>query len=119
MIIGLRPITKRFTCESSHYICIQITAIREHTVEHFREVSNRNLVCPIISIDYSCITTKRHFTYEVAIGMNGGIWFRLHDDNIINTIVIRNAILNSQYFDDDIKVIAMIEQLIKASKNIK
>lgn len=51
--------------------------------------------------------------------MNGGIWFRIQDDNIINTIVIRNAIVNAQYFDDDIQVIAMVDQLIEASKNIK
>jgi len=51
--------------------------------------------------------------------MNGGVWFRILDDNIINTIVIRNAILNAQYFDDDIQVIAMVDQLIEASKHIK
>ena len=72
-------------------------------------------VSSIINILNHC----RHFAYEVAIGMNGGIWFRIQDDNVINTIVIRNAIVNAQYFDDDVQVIAMVDQLIEASKRIK
>lgn len=51
--------------------------------------------------------------------MNGAIWFHVNNENILHTIIIRNAILNSQYLDNDIQIVAMVEQLITSSKNIK
>ena len=52
----------------------------------------------------------KHFSYEVAIGMNGLIWIRSPDNMI--TIIIRNAILNCQYINEN-EIEAMVDELAK------
>jgi exosome complex component RRP40 len=59
----------------------------------------------------------RHYCFECAIGMNGAIWVRSND--IVDLIVIRNAILNSEYLDDEAQIIAMVEKLTQLSKRLK
>mmetsp|Transcript_8699 Transcript_8699/g.11465 ORF Transcript_8699/g.11465 Transcript_8699/m.11465 type:complete len:272 (+) Transcript_8699:188-1003(+) len=51
----------------------------------------------------------RHLPFEIAIGMNGGIW--VNSGSPVHTIVICNAILNSEGMTDDEKE-AMVERLI-------
>jgi exosome complex component RRP40 len=58
-------------------------------------------------------TLGRHFSYEVAVGMNGAVWIRAPD--IITTIIIRNALLNSEFLDDH-QIEAMVDELAKQSK---
>lgn len=55
----------------------------------------------------------RHFAYEVAVGMNGAVWIRAPD--IITTIIIRNAVLNSEFLDDH-QIEAMVDELAKQGK---
>jgi exosome complex RNA-binding protein Rrp4 len=57
----------------------------------------------------------RHFQYEVAIGINGCIWIK--GCNVTETIVVRNAILNSEVLND-IQIDSMVDKLSSiASKN--
>ena len=59
----------------------------------------------------------RYFTYETAVGMNGVVWIRAQE--IIEMIIIRNAILNSVLLDD-INIEAMVDALaIKAKRHSK
>lgn len=59
----------------------------------------------------------RHYCFECAVGMNGAIWVRSND--LVDLIVIRNAILNSEFLDDDAQIIAMVDKLIQLSKGLK
>jgi exosome complex RNA-binding protein Rrp4 len=63
-----------------------------------------------------CFLPLRYFAFEVAIGVNGAIWIRGTTD--IETIVIRNAIQNSEYLDD-METIAMVEKLYQLSKKLQ
>jgi exosome complex RNA-binding protein Rrp4 len=56
----------------------------------------------------------RYFVFEVAVGMNGVIWIRC-PSNHLDTIIIRNAILNSQHLDD-LQCEAMVDKIISISK---
>ena len=58
-----------------------------------------------------------NYSFEVAVGMNGAVWIRAK--NAIETIIIRNAIINSQYLKSDAHIIAMVEKLISMSKKFK
>lgn len=60
--------------------------------------------------------SNSHFSFEVAIGMNGAVWLRAANNNVVEAIVIRNAILSADQTDDDAQVLAVVEQLVKASK---
>ncbi len=53
-------------------------------------------------------TLGKYFAYEVAIGMNGLIWIKSKE--ILHAIIIRNAILNSEFLND-IQSEAMVEKL--------
>ena len=57
-----------------------------------------------------------HFSFEVAIGMNGAVWLRAANNNVVEAIVIRNSILHAEHLDDDAQVIAIVEELVKRSK---
>jgi len=63
-----------------------------------------------------CPSNHSHFSFEVAIGMNGAVWLRAANNNVVEAIVIRNAILSADQTDDDAQVLAVVEQLVKASK---
>lgn len=55
----------------------------------------------------------RHIPFEIAIGMNGGVWVRA--EGIKDTVVIRNALLNAQSLDDA-HTEAMVEKLVAMAK---
>lgn len=72
----------------------------------------RNMLLP------DCVVLNslgKHFTFEAAIGMNGAVWIK--SSGILESIIIRNAILNSQYLND-IEIEAMID-VIASSNRIK
>ncbi len=48
--------------------------------------------------------------------MNGAVWIRAK--TTVESIIIRNAILNSEHLDD-VETEVMVDQLIKVSKKIK
>ncbi len=48
--------------------------------------------------------------------MNGAVWIRSKDT--MESIIIRNAILNSEYLDD-IQTEAMIEAVVKNARKLK
>ena len=52
----------------------------------------------------------KHLAYEVTVGMNGLVWVRA--GNVVDTIVVRNAIANAEYLDDA-HTEAMVEQLVR------
>lgn len=52
----------------------------------------------------------KNLPFEVAIGMNGAIWFKANSP--AETIIIRNCILNAQSMDDPTTIEAMVEVLI-------
>jgi len=61
---------------------------------------------------------QRHFSFEVAIGMNGAVWIRAAGDSAVDGIAIRNAVINAEHLDDA-EINAMVDQIAKRSKNVK
>lgn len=57
-----------------------------------------------------------HFSFEAAVGMNGAVWIRSKDS--MESIIIRNAILNSEFLDD-IQTEAMIDAVVKNARKLK
>lgn len=58
----------------------------------------------------------KYFAFEVAVGVNGAIWFRGVSD--VETVVIRNAILNSELLDEA-QTIAMVDKLAVLAKKLQ
>lgn len=56
----------------------------------------------------------KHFAYEVAVGMNGATW--LQAASPIESVVIRNAILNAQLLND-LETEAMVDLLAQRAKS--
>ena len=54
------------------------------------------------------MSLARHVKFEVAIGFNGWVW--IDSETPLTTIVIANAILNSEFVAED-KVNTMVENL--------
>ncbi|KAI9494243.1 hypothetical protein BDB00DRAFT_787288 [Zychaea mexicana] len=50
-----------------------------------------------------------HFPFELAVGMNGRVW--IHSNSVKDTIMLANAIQNSEYLDAD-ECKAMVQGLI-------
>jgi hypothetical protein len=48
--------------------------------------------------------------------MNGAIWVRAQ--SAVDSIIIRNAVLNSEFLDD-LETQVMVDQLIKVAKKIR
>ncbi len=61
-------------------------------------------------------TLGKYFAFEVAVGVNGAVWFRGVTD--VETIVIRNAILNSEYLEE-VQTIAMVDKLAAVAKKLQ
>lgn len=55
----------------------------------------------------------QYFIYEVAVGMNGGVWLKTKE--IIDSIIMRNAIINSEFLND-IEIEAMIDTIANSNK---
>lgn len=53
----------------------------------------------------------RHIAFELAVGMNGAVWFRALG-GALESILIRNAILNAEALSD-LQAEAMVDQLVK------
>jgi exosome complex component RRP40 len=54
----------------------------------------------------------KHYAFEVAVGMNGGIWLRTNRP--LEAIIIRNAILNvDRLVLNDFQVDALVEKLVE------
>ena len=53
----------------------------------------------------------KHFPFEIVVGLNGRIW--IHSKGIIDTIAIANAIVSSEFMDDN-EVAIMVKQLIES-----
>jgi exosome complex RNA-binding protein Rrp4 len=60
-----------------------------------------------------------HFPFEVAVGMNGAVWLRAAGNNVVQTIVLRNALLYAENLVDDAQVIAVVDELFKMSQQVK
>lgn len=61
-------------------------------------------------------TACRHFPYEIAIGVNGVAWLRA--SSTVETVAIRNAILNMDKLTDDARVVVMVERLAELTKKM-
>lgn len=55
----------------------------------------------------------KHVAFEITVGMNGMVWIKA--GNVIDTIVIRNAIANAAFLDDA-HTEAMVEQLVRRAR---
>jgi exosome complex component RRP40 len=58
----------------------------------------------------------RYISFEVAVGCNGLVWLKA--GNIVDSVIIRNAILNTT-ITDQAEILAMVEHLITAGQEIK
>lgn len=58
-----------------------------------------------------------HFSFEVAIGINGAVWLRAANNSTVDAIVIRNAILQAEELDDA-QLVALVEELVKRAKHV-
>lgn len=56
----------------------------------------------------------RHFSFEIAIGMNGAVWIRVSTGSALELIVIRNAIVSAEALDTA-QVLALVDELVKLS----
>ena len=70
----------------------------------------RNMLLPDCAVLNSL---GKHFVFEAAIGMNGAVWIKSSD--MVESIIIRNAILNSQFLND-IEIEAMIDIIANSNK---
>ena len=73
----------------------------------------RNMLLPNCAVLNSL---GKHFVFEVAIGMNGAVWVKCGD--VVENIIIRNAIINSQYLND-IEIEAMIDVMATSYRTTK
>lgn len=64
---------------------------------------------------FSLINQYRYLAFEVAIGINGVVWFK--SATVKESIVIRNVLLNSQNLNP-FQTEAMIELLVQRMKRI-
>jgi hypothetical protein len=51
--------------------------------------------------------------------MNGAVWLRAAGNNVVQTIVLRNALLYAENLVDDAQVIAVVDELFKMSQQVK
>ena len=51
----------------------------------------------------------KHFKFEIAVGMNGRVW--INSKGIIDTIAIANAIVSSEFMNDE-QIHFMVKQLV-------
>lgn len=58
--------------------------------------------CKVISL------LGKHFKFEITVGMNGRVW--INSKRIIDTIAIANAIVSSEFMEDD-QILIMVQQL--------
>jgi exosome complex component RRP40 len=58
----------------------------------------------------------RHLAYEIAVGMNGGVWFR-SPGGALELVLLRNALLNSAQLTD-LQAEAMVDQLVQISNKL-
>ena len=49
--------------------------------------------------------------FEITVGMNGAAWIKA--GNVVDTIIIRNAVINADLLADDLHTAAMVEALLK------
>eukprot|EP01029_Cantina_marsupialis_P029649 TRINITY_DN781957_c0_g1_i1.p1 TRINITY_DN781957_c0_g1~~TRINITY_DN781957_c0_g1_i1.p1 ORF type:complete len:248 (-),score=61.42 TRINITY_DN781957_c0_g1_i1:107-850(-) len=59
------------------------------------------------------VSLGAHIPYEVAIGLNGRVWFRTNSRKMMN--VIYNAIRIAQNLATDIEIQVMVQDILKAS----
>ena len=60
----------------------------------------------------------RHFSFEIAIGLNGVVWVKSSD--VLQTLLVKNAITNCDKLRlDDFETEAMAEALVKQFKKRK
>ncbi|XP_002163201.1 exosome complex component RRP40 [Hydra vulgaris] len=62
-------------------------------------------MCKVLSL------LGKNFPFEIVVGLNGRIW--IHSKGIIDTIAIANAIVSSEFMDDN-EVTLMVKQLIES-----
>lgn len=53
----------------------------------------------------------KHFKFEITVGMNGRVW--INSKGIIDTIAIANAIVSSEFMEDD-QISVMVQQLVNS-----
>ena len=58
----------------------------------------------------------RYLPFEIAVGLNGRIW--VNSTSNLNTMVIANAIINSEYLNSE-KVVSMVKKLITKAQQQK
>ena len=76
---------------------------------------------------------SRYFTFEVTVGMNGAVWFRsagirvvgstggaggAGGEGLVETVAIRNALLNSALLDDA-HAEAMVDRLAALTRRLR
>lgn len=61
--------------------------------------------------------SRRHLSFEVAIGLNGVVWLRSNGNRCIDMVVIRNALLSGESLDTA-QSIALVDELVKLSKSV-
>jgi exosome complex component RRP40 len=55
----------------------------------------------------------KYLPFEIAVGMNGRIW--VNSTSSLNTTVVANAIINSEFLSSD-KIVTMVKKLIASSQ---
>lgn len=95
-----------------HYFCQVYGELPEGLLVFVSVGKARNMLLPDCTV---LNALGKYFAYEAAVGMNGAVWIRAMD--IMENIIIRNIIINSQYLSD-IETEAMVD-VIATSKRTK
>jgi exosome complex component RRP40 len=75
------------------------------------------MACRLLRPDCAVLNALgKRLVFEVAVGMNGAVWFRA-SGGALETILIRNAILNAEPLTD-LQAEAMVEQLLIISSKL-
>ena len=93
--------------------------------EGFGPLNDGYLLKCSIGLSRQCLATDsvvlneigKYLPFEIAVGLNGRIW--INSTNSIHTVVIANAITNSEFLSSDM-IITMVKKLVaKAQKQLK
>ncbi len=77
-------------------------SIQAYLADNLRLLNSSNAVLSVLG---------EHFGFESAIGMNGRVWIHTADER--DTIIVVNAIKNSEHLASETEIRAMIKALIQ------
>jgi len=92
--MNLGPLTEGYMFSASLNLCRQLLKLPE---------------CKVLKF------LGKHFPFEITVGMNGRVW--INSKGIIDMIAIANAIVSSEFMEDD-QISFMVKQVVESISGI-